>query len=241
MSSSLNKNGLSDDEVRESIEKFGNNSLVFKQDRVLFDVLKGIVLEPMFIILLITCIIYFSVGQEKEGIIMMISLFIVAGISFLQDYRSRNAVKSLQKISQSKAKVKRNGSFKAINVDEIVLGDLLFLEEGEIIAADGLIVKSSDFSLNESILTGEAFPVSKSATDNAEVYRGTMVVTGSAEVVVNAIGTKTMFGKIGFSLSTIEIPKTPLQKQIHDFVKYMVGIGFIAFIMIVFFELLSIS
>ncbi len=234
MSSTFNKNGLSDEEVKDRIEKYGNNSLVFKQDRVLFDVFKGIVSEPMFIILLITCIIYFSVGQQKEGIIMMISLFIVAGISFFQDYRSRNAVKLLQKISQAKAKVKRNGLFKAIDVDEIVLGDLLILEEGEIVAADGLIVKASDFSLNESILTGEAFPVSKSATDNAEVYRGTMVVTGSAMVVVNAVGAKTMFGKIGVSLTTIQIPKTPLQKQIHDFVKYMVGIGFIAFLLIVF-------
>ena len=96
MSSTFNKNGLSDEEVRESIEKHGTNSLVFKQDRVLLDVFKGIVSEPMFIILLITCIIYFSVGQQKEGIIMMISLFIVAGISFFQDYRSRNAVKALK-------------------------------------------------------------------------------------------------------------------------------------------------
>ncbi len=234
MSSTFNKNGLSDEEVKDRIEKYGNNSLVFKQDRVLFDVFKGIVSEPMFIILLITCIIYFSVGQQKEGIIMMISLFIVAGISFFQDYRSRNAVKALQKISQAKAKVKRNGLFKAIDVDEIVLGDLLILEEGEIVAADGLIVKASDFSLNESILTGEAFPVSKSATDNAEVYRGTMVVTGSAMVIVNAVGAKTKFGKIGVSLTTIQIPKTPLQKQIHDFIKYMVGIGFVAFLLIVF-------
>ena len=234
MSSTLNKNGLTDEEVRESIEKHGTNSLVFKQDSVLIDVFKGIVLEPMFVILLVTCIIYFSVGQQKEGTIMLISLFIVASISFFQDYRSRNAVKALQKVSQAKAKVKRNGLNVEIDVDEIVIGDLLFLEEGEIIAADGLIEKASDFSLNESILTGEAFPVSKSANDNAEVYRGTMVVTGSAVVIVNAVGAKTMFGKIGFSLSTIQIPKTPLQKQIHDFVKYMVGIGFVAFILIVF-------
>jgi Ca2+-transporting ATPase len=231
---SANENGLSEDEVRQSLTKYGSNSLVLKQDNVFLDVLKGIVLEPMFVILLITCIIYFSVGQQKEGIIMLISLFIVAGISIFQDYRSRNAVKALQRISQSKAKVKRNGKIIEIDVDAIVTSDLLFLEEGEIIAADGLIITASDFSINESILTGEAFPVSKSAGNNAEVYRGTMVVTGSAVIVVNAVGSKTMFGKIGISLSTIAIPKTPLQKQIHDFVKYMVGIGFVAFILIVF-------
>ena len=81
MSSTFNKNGLTDEEVRESIEKHGTNSLVFKQDSVLIDVFKGIVLEPMFVILLVTCIIYFSVGQQKEGTIMLISLFIVASIS----------------------------------------------------------------------------------------------------------------------------------------------------------------
>ena len=234
MITSVNENGLSEEEVKQSLTKYGSNSLVLKQDSVFLDVLKGIVLEPMFVLLLITCIIYFSVGQQKEGIIMLISLFIVAGISIFQDYRSRNAVKALQKISQSKAKVKRNGKLIDIDVDAIVTGDLLFLEEGEIIAADGLIVNASDFSINESILTGEAFPVSKSAANNAEVYRGTMVITGSAVIVVKAVGAKTMFGKIGFSLSTIAIPKTPLQKQIHDFVKYMVGIGFVAFILIVF-------
>jgi Ca2+-transporting ATPase len=234
MNSTYNEIGLTDDEIKVSLAKNGSNSLELKQESVFTDVLKGIVLEPMFVILLITCIIYFSLGQQKEGIIMMISLFIVAGISFFQDFRSRNAVKALQKISQAKAKVKRNGKFEAIDIDEIVTGDLLFLEEGEIIAADGLIVKASDFSLNESILTGEAFPVSKSAENKAEVYRGTMVVTGSAVVIVNAVGTKTMFGKIGYSLSNITIPKKPLQKQIHDFVKYMVVIGFCAFLLIVF-------
>ncbi len=234
MNSTYNEIGLTDDEIKVSLAKNGSNSLELKQESVFTDVLKGIVLEPMFVILLITCIIYFSLGQQKEGIIMMISLFIVAGISFFQDFRSRNAVKALQKISQAKAKVKRNGKFEAIDIDEIVTGDLLFLEEGEIIAADGLILKASDFSLNESILTGEAFPVSKSAENKAEVYRGTMVVTGSAVVIVNAVGTKTMFGKIGYSLSNITIPKTPLQKQIHDFVKYMVVIGFCAFLLIVF-------
>lgn len=233
MISTYNENGLTDQEVKNSFFQNGSNSLNLKKDKVFKNVLKGIVLEPMFVILLITCIIYFSLEQTKEGIIMLISLFIVAGISFFQDLRSRNAVQALQKISQSKAKVKRNGKFENVDVDNLVTGDLLFLEEGEIIAADGLIVKASDFSLNESILTGEAFPVSKSATNNAEVYRGTMVVTGSAVVVITAVGAKTMFGKIGYSLSSIEIPKTPLQKQIHDFVKYMVVVGFCAFLLIV--------
>ena len=148
MLTTVNENGLNEEEVRHSFTKYGSNSLILKQDRVFWDVIKGIVLEPMFVILLITCIIYFSVGQQKEGIIMLISLFIVAGISIFQDYRSRNAVKALQKISQSKAKVKRNGKIIDIDVDDIVTGDLLFLEEGKIIAADGLIVKASDFSLN---------------------------------------------------------------------------------------------
>ena len=234
MNSIYNENGLADEDVQKSLASYGNNSLVLKQDRVFIDVLKGIVLEPMFVILLITCIIYFSVHQQKEGIVMLISLFIVAGISFFQDYRSRNAVMALQKISQAKAKVKRNGKFVAIDVDDIVKGDLLFLEEGEIIAADGVIVKASDFSLNESILTGEAFPIIKSSATNTDVYRGTMVVTGSAVVVVKAVGAKTMFGKIGLSLSNIAIPKTPLQIQIRDFVKYMVVIGVCAFLLIVF-------
>ena len=228
--------GLTNEQVTESRRQHGSNTLEMQEDRVLPEVLKEVVLEPMFILLLAACIIYFVVGQYQEGIIMLVSIFIVAGISLFQEYRSKNAVKALKKISAAKAKVLRNGVTMQVATEEIVVDDLLLLEEGEVVAADGLIIAANDFSLNESILTGESFAVTKTAGDNNSVYKGTLVTSGSATVKVTAVGLKTMFGKIGLSLKEITVVKTPLQQQIRSFVRNMVWVGAIAFVIVVGFN-----
>ena len=228
--------GLNSEQVKQSRLQNGSNTLEMKEERVLFNVIKEVVLEPMFLLLLITCIIYFSVGQNKEGIIMLVSIFIVAGISLFQEYRSRNAILALKKLSASKAKVMRDGVLTELPIEEIVVNDIIHLEEGEIVSADGKIVLSNDFTLNESILTGESFPVNKIADGFNEVYRGTLVTSGSATVITTAVGLKTMFGKIGMSLQSITSEKTPLQNQIRSFVRYMVWVGAVAFLIIVGFN-----
>lgn len=228
--------GLSAEEVAASRESHGNNSFEIKEDRVLLEVLKEVVLEPMFILLMAACIVYFIVGEYQEGTIMLVSIFIVAGISLFQEYRSKNAVQALKKLSAPNAKVFRNGAIAQIPTDDIVVGDLMMLEEGEVVAADGLIISTNDFSLNESILTGESFHVVKSANNNDSVYRGTLVTSGSAIVQVSAVGLKTMFGQIGVSLKEITVVKTPLQVQIRNFVRNMVWIGAAAFSIVIGFN-----
>ncbi|HSN60836.1 MAG TPA: HAD-IC family P-type ATPase [Ferruginibacter sp.] len=236
MSEIQNATGLTEAEVTASRQQHGGNTLEMKEDRVLLQVLKEVVLEPMFIILLAACIIYFVVGQYQEGIIMLVAIFIVAGISLFQEYRSKNAVQALKKLSAAHAKVLRNSEVVQIATEEIVVGDLLILEEGEVVAADGLLVAANDLSLNESILTGESFAVTKAADNSSCVYKGTLVTSGSATVKVTAVGLKTMFGKIGLSLKEITIVKTPLQNQIRSFVRNMVWVGAVAFLIVVGFN-----
>ena len=226
--------GLNDNQAIESRNKNGSNSLKLNEERVFLNIIKEILLEPMFLLLLTTCIIYFSVGKNREGIIMIIAIFIVAGISLFQEFRSRNAILALKKLSASKARVSRNGLIIDLPIDEIVVDDIMHVKEGEMIAADGKIISSNDFSLNESILTGETFTVNKSTDGVSEVYRGTMVSGGSADILITAVGINTMFGKIGLSLQTVTVSKTPLQIQIRDFVRYMIWIGLAVFILIVF-------
>ncbi|NCU04620.1 MAG: HAD-IC family P-type ATPase, partial [Chitinophagaceae bacterium] len=233
MSATNLHNGLTTAEADLSRQQHGNNSFELQEDRVLLNVLKEVILEPMFILLLAACVIYFAAGQYQEGFIMLISIFIVAGISLFQEYRSRNAIQALKKLSAPHAKVIRNGSIAEIATEDIVTGDILLAEEGEIIAADGLLVAANDFSVNESILTGESFAVTKTAANKSSVYRGTLVVSGSATIKVEAVGLKTMFGKIGLSLKDIQVEKTPLQQQIKSFVKKMVWAGAVAFILVV--------
>jgi Ca2+-transporting ATPase len=222
--------GLSDNEVHVSRRQYGSNVFPAGTNRTFIHVLKEIITEPMFIMLLIACTIYFLMLQYKEGFIMLASIFIVAGISFFQEYRSRNAVEALEKLSAPKAKVLRNGHIIKIATEEIVMNDLLWLEEGENIEADGTVISSNDFSVNESIITGESFQVFKEP--ESKVYKGTLVTSGSATVQVTAIGDKTTFGKIGASLKEIEEVKTPLQIQIKAFVGRMVWFGIIAFLLV---------
>ena len=236
MTGSKNTNGLTTDQVKTSREKYGSNTLELQENRVFFHVVKEVVIEPMFILLLAACIIYFVVGQYQEGVIMLVSIFIVAGISLFQEYRSQQAVLALKKISAAKVNVLRNGVLSKVDSGDIVVDDLLVHEEGEIVAADGLILSANDFSLNESMLTGESFAVNKSAGNNNSVYRGTLVTSGSATIKVSAVGLKTMFGKIGLSLKEITKVKTPLQLQIRSFVRNMVWIGGVAFLLVVGFN-----
>ena len=203
MTGSKNTNGLTIDQVKTSREKYGRNTLELQENRDFFHVVKEVVVEHMFILLLAACIIYFGVGQYQEGVIMLVSIFIVAGISLFQEYRSQQAVLALKKISAAKVNVLRNGVLSKVDSGDIVVDDLLVLEDGEIVAADGLILSANDFSLNESMLTGESFAVNKSAGNNNSVYRGKLVTSGSATIKVSAVGLKTMFGKIGLSLKEI--------------------------------------
>lgn len=225
--------GLSDTQVSQSRNQHGNNSIEMREDRLLRHILKEVVLQPMFILLLAACIIYFFVEQYLNGIIMLVSIFIVAGISLYQEYRSQNAIHALKKLSAPKSNVLRNGIAVQIPTEELVVDDMLLLEEGEVIAADGLILSANDFSINESILTGESFPVYKTTGKNNSVYKGTLVTSGSAMVKVQAVGNKTMFGKIGLSLQKITVVKTPLQNQISSFVRNMVWAGAIAFVIVI--------
>ncbi|MDZ4709082.1 MAG: cation-translocating P-type ATPase [Saprospiraceae bacterium] len=228
--------GLTESQVISSRNLHGNNIMRLKEDRVFLQVLKDVITEPMFILLLAACIIYFIAGQYSEGIIMLVSIVFVSGISFFQEYRSRNAVKALKKLSAGQVRVLRNGQEIKLEIHEIVVDDLVLMEEGEVIPADGQIVVANDFSLNESILTGEAFPVIKDEATQKEVYKGTLVTSGSALIKIDAVGLQTRFGKIGVSLKEITTVKTPLQQQIRQFVSKMVWIGAAAFVAVVGFN-----
>jgi Ca2+-transporting ATPase len=228
-----NIKGLSEAEVSASRQAYGSNFISVTEKRVFIHVLKEIFLQPVFILLLAACFIYFFAGQHTDGFIMLSAISIVSGISLYQEYKSENAINALKKLSAPKSIVIRNGKQVKIATEEIVVGDIVVVEEGEIISADGEIISSHDLSINESVLTGESMPVSKSADTNDKVYQGTQVTSGNAVINVTQIGRSTMFGKIGLSLSEIKVIKTPLQLQINSFVRTMLWIGGIAFLFVV--------
>jgi Ca2+-transporting ATPase len=222
--------GLSDSEVADSRKQHGSNSFYLKEERTFLHVLKDVALEPMFVLLLAACTVYFILNQHEEGIIMLVSIFIVAGISFFQEYRSRNAIQALKKLSAPRVKVIRNNQEIKIASEDVVVNDIMRIEEGENISCDGKLIIANDLSVNESLITGESFTVYKNKGD--DIFKGTLVTSGAATVKVSAVGNKTMFGKIGLSLQEIEIAKTPLQTQIQTFVRSMVWFGAVAFLLV---------
>lgn len=195
--------------------------------------LKNVATEPMFLLLLAAAGIYFLLGEYNDGLIMVGAIIFVSAISLFQETRSRNALAALKKLTQPNSKVIRSGVAVEIPTEEIVIGDLIIVEEGNLTPADATIVQSNDFTLNESILTGESFSVEKNETPGTNlVFYGTLVVSGSAVARVEAIGGQTQLGKIGKSLDKIKESKTPLQTQINSFVKKMAGFGVVAFLVV---------
>ncbi|WP_298396778.1 cation-translocating P-type ATPase [Flavobacterium sp.] len=225
--------GLSNEEVTSSRTKNGSNSLEHQEKNHFLMSLLEMVKEPMFLLLVAAASIYYISGDYGDGIFMTVAIFLVAAISLFQEARSRNAIETLKKLSQPKSKVIRNGELIEIPSEEIVLGDFIQVEEGTFIPADANIIQSNDFSVNESILTGESLSVFKNETsENKTIYQGTTVATGLAIGEVVAIGNQTNLGKIGKSIATIVEEKTPLQIQINNFVTKMSVIGLVIFVIV---------
>jgi Ca2+-transporting ATPase len=225
--------GLNDAAVHLSRKEHGINQLNYKKENGFIDALKSIAKEPMVILLLVTSVIYFLSGKTGDGIFLAAAIVLVAGISLFQDSRSRNALEKLKDFSQPKCKVIRNGVLVEINSEDLVVGDSLMVEEGTSITADGAIIHSNDFSVNESILTGESLSVFKDAnTNDHQIFHGTTVASGLAIATITAIGNQTRLGKIGKSLETIIEEKTPLELQINNFVKKMVIVSAVVFLIV---------
>lgn len=225
--------GLTDLQVEQARKAHGRNTLTYKTESGFLDALKSIAKEPMVILLLVASSIYFISGNIGDGIFLAGAIVLVGSISLLQDSRSRKALENLKNLTQPNSRVIRNGEVIEIPSEELVIGDCIMVEEGTIIPADGIIVHSNDFSVNESILTGESFSVFKDADkpDNF-IFSGTTVVSGLAIATIAAIGNKTELGKIGKSLESIREEKTPLERQIANFVKNMSIWGGIAFLLV---------
>jgi len=225
--------GLTEAELKTSREKFGfnqaENTIKSAWYTLLFDILK----EPMLLLLISVTVIYVLVGNYSEALFMLGAIIAVSGISFYQDNRSKKALEALEKLNEPLSTVIRNSKVVQIPTHEIAVGDLCIIEEGKMVNADGKIVHSNDFSVNEASLTGESFSIFKnSETDDNKVYSGTLVVSGLAVFEVETIGAKTKLGKIGQSIQNIKEEISPLQLQITKFVKWMAVIGIAVFLMV---------
>jgi len=225
--------GITKDQVHQARLRYGANEWNFKAKKGWWKMAKQLVSEPMVIMLLAASGLYFISGKTADALFLSAAILLVAAISAYQHRRSTLALEKLKKYTRPFCKVIREGTLENIPAEELVMGDYLLVEEGNLVAADGKIIYSSDLGINESIITGESMVAMKDAAHpDPYIYQGTHITNGMAVVEITAVGMQTRLGKIGKSLSTIQEEATPLEKQISRFVKWMVLSGLIVFLIV---------
>lgn len=230
--------GLSPEEVAENRRRYGANVLTLRTRRTFWHIVMEIAKEPVFLLLVGTCALYFLLGDRSEAWLTAGSILFVILIEIVQEYRSEKALAALRQLTEPRATIIRGGDRVNIPAEDIVVNDLMCFSEGERIPADGAVLQQHDLSIDEAILTGESLPAEKHITgEESKVYQGTVVVSGTGIARVTAVGMQTEFGRLGKSIESIEKTPTPLQIQIDRFVRQLLMAGLAAFLVVFSFNL----
>lgn len=218
--------GISTDEARKRLLKVGPNELKQSKRSSIFQLLIGQFTSPLVLILIFAAIVSIIAREWTDAIIVMLIVLASGLLSFVQEYRAGKAVEKLQAQVITKAVVQRDGRPVTIPADQIVPGDVVLLSAGSLIPADGVVLETNDFFVNQAVLTGESFPVEKkegAVSEDAElserinvVYMGTNVRSGTAKVLIVKTGTDTMFGEIAERLK-LRAPETEFEHGIRKF------------------------
>lgn len=246
----INSNGLSNDEVIKSREKYGNNALVMvKKDSFFKQFIRSLgdpIIKILLIALGIKTIFLIKDFDWYETVGIVIAIFLASFISTISEYGSEKAFLKLQKEAESiKVKVRRNGKVMLIDVNDVVVGDIILLESGDRIVADGVLFKG-EVSVDESSITGESKEVYKkpfinglNPTSNNELLRGSVIYHGVGEMVVTKVGVNTFYGKISLELQDKQ-PISPLKLRLGELAKVISRIGYIGAFLVAFSYLFSV-
>ncbi|MBK7871284.1 MAG: cation-translocating P-type ATPase [Saprospiraceae bacterium] len=222
--------GLTSNEVSALQKQFGKNTFYTGTTRNLLLMFWDVVREPMFMILIVVCGIYFFLGNVYEGRIMLFAMMMVIATSLYQELRSANAIKGLRRYTQGNIKVIRDGIEVEVISEELVPGDIMLLSEGEQIPADGVVLQQNDCSVDEAIMTGESISVFKNV--DSTLLQGTTITSGMCYAKVTKIGNQTALAKLGKSMEDIAPEKSLLQSQVNRFVQQMALVGLVAFLVV---------
>ncbi len=243
--------GLTSREVEEQRKKYGSNSISIKKSNKFINILITSLSDPIIKILLIALaikvIFLFSSFDWYETIGIVIAIFVASFISSISEYGSEKAfIKLQEEASKIKCRVKRDGKLEEISIDDVVVGDIISLEVGDKIPADGYLV-SGELTVDESSLNGEAKEIYKESVDlwkntindKNRVFRGTVVYSNSAYMKVTEVGEDTLFGKITHELKESQ-PPSPLKVRLSALAKVISRIGYVGAFLVSFSYLFSV-
>ena len=232
----MEKTGLSNKEAAVRLQKYGLNQLAQPPKISFLGILREEITEPMILFLIGVGIIYSLWGKLEDALTIFSIILALVLIESWNELRAKKAIDSLSKLTALKTRVIRDSKVTEVETEKIVSGDILLLNPGTRITADGKLLSSYSLQVDESSLTGESLPVAKNAGD--EIYAGTLIVAGEGKAEVFATGLKTRFGKISTLAQTIKQPKTPLQIAMNMLAKNLVWIALFFSVSIPLFALL---
>ena len=230
------ENGLTSEEAEKRLEQYGKNKLkAAKKDSIFVKFLKQLA-DPMIIILLcaaaVSGVLAVVEGESFADVIIILAVVLInAVLGVYQENKAEHAIAALQEMSAATSKTLRNGETIHVKSEDLVPGDIVFLEAGDAVPADGRIIDSASLKIEEAALTGESVPVTKfidilnlkSGEQDIPlgdrknmVYMGSTVVYGRGTVVITGTGMNTEMGKIADALTQAEDGETPLQRKLHQ-------------------------
>lgn len=239
------KNGLSEQEAKKRIEKYGLNELEESKGVSLKDIILENVNSIIVYLLFGASVLSFIMNDPIEGVAILIAVLIAVVFGVASEYKAATSVESLLEMVTSEAVVIRDGKRQTIPSNEVVPGDILYLSDGSTISADARIIQSNNFACIESSLTGESESVEKTeealrGTDSLSlgdqincVFSGTAVTRGNAYAVVTKTGMETEMGHISEMMSEGESAETPLNQELDQLGKLLIFFAFLAAVLVV--------
>lgn len=238
------KSGLSFDEAKKRLEKYGPNKLPEEKKLTKIKIFFNQFKSPLIYILLIAAAVTISLREFVDTVVILATVFLNTIIGFFEENKAEKAIERLRSALRYGARILRGGQDRQAGAEELVPGDILLLEAGDKVAADARVIEAKNLQAVEAALTGESSPSSKLpgtldrgavlADRENMVYMGTAVVRGRGTAVVVATGKKTELGMIAESIGTIAEEQTPLQKQLGNFGKllavwfFIIGLGLLS-------------
>ena len=230
--------GLTQQQAAARLGAEGPNELPSAKPRSFLVIAWEVLREPMILLLVAAGVIYLILGEPRDSLVLLISIFAILGIDLYQQNKTERALEALRDLSSPRALVIRDGIRMRIAGRDVVRGDIVILTEGDRVPADGVVLSCVSLSIDESLLTGESVPVRKSpgnislsmarpgGDELPFVYSGTLVVQGHGVAEIKETGSQTELGRVGKALQTIEPEVSHLKTETKRVVGIMAVLGF---------------